>query len=373
MFLCVLLPNDKKDTTHIIIMAAFNVLTSDKIVSSQQFSHTFYKVTSIWDKKVGKCNYKNNCFYNNTNNITFQLAMIMNTRFMNVQEYTTNFIGNIEKKCKENNFKNVVFMDESLWFYNQRKGDILPKTQNDHEKMYNFVDFIVSQYFDTQEQFKLRKHMTITCCFFLWYLSKPQYFYTHNRSTYTCRTGKVKPWTCYLIQQKPKIVQKKDKKEHNLYKNESHSVTTSIPKKEKEINDIIDKLEEGLHISFKDKSYDQFTIHGMISKALTNSDISTNKLKKYTKLYQTYQLEIKKLNELKNSIQYNIESGNTVELEDGSRITFKQVLPKKDKKQLDTHSQLAAAEEEEEDTPTIDKLQGDDDDEFVPDCWEDLA
>ena len=282
--------------------------------------------------------------------------MIMNTRFMNVQEDTTNFIGDIEKRCKENNFKNVVFMDESLWFYNQRRGDILPKTQNDHEKMYNFVDFIVSQYFDTQEQFKLRKHMTITCCFFLWYLSKPQYFYTHNRSTYTCRTGKVKPWTCYLIQQKPKIFKKKDKKEHNLYKNESHSITKSIPKKEKEINDIVDKLEEGLHISFKDKSYDQFTIHGMISKALTNSDISTNKLKKYTKLYQTYQLEIKKLNELKNSIQYNIEGGNTVELEDGTRITFKQVLQKKEKKQIDTHSQLAAAEEE--DTPTMDKLQG---------------
>lgn len=69
---------------------------------------------------------------------------------------------------------NTTSSSTSIWFYDQRRHNEQPKSQQDVERIFNFVDFIISHFFqhDTEIQFYLTSHMKITCCFVVWLFSR---------------------------------------------------------------------------------------------------------------------------------------------------------------------------------------------------------
>jgi hypothetical protein len=67
------------------------------------------------------------------------------------------------------------FTNNTLWIYNMREEDHLPRTQRDLERLYEFVDVLfIGQCCKNHLGLKpyFRQHMDICVCFFIYMMSK---------------------------------------------------------------------------------------------------------------------------------------------------------------------------------------------------------
>ena len=330
--------------------------------SINTFSKTYYRLSPIWERKTIGIESTANPFLNFTSELNLKIAHILNTCLNDINKNSLNLIKQFEIKWHEHkNSRNYSIKFESnelFWFYNFRKNDHLPKSENDLARIYNFVEFVIDEFVEENNKSILKKYITISSCFVLWFLTKPKYFFTKNE--YTKIKGKIiKKWSPYLISKEPIKVIKKEKKEINKFKEEEYTITNKIPEMEKKMNNMKETL--GKYIEKNIMDMEEWYIHREVSNYL-DSDIGSNKQKKINKYYQNYQKELAKFQKLKSSITKKGEFTDQMELENGIHITFKQIREKKTT-ELSAEDKL----EDKDEKNILNRI-----DEEVPENWEDL-
>ena len=270
---------------------------------SQNFPRTYYNLAKTWDAKVGSMSFDQVSFKDNKTNKD-RIARLLHAEFKTqangpagiVQVFA--HIGDL--MSKHFNMDNVSMYDNSIWIYNMRASDTLPKSPNDLKRLYQFVRIAISQWFNAGNEIFLAddKNIHITVSFFLWYITKPHFFFKDKVTRQTTRYGIERIWTPLLLakevkMQPPNLPSAKPK---TLIK----TTNAQLPKWEQLVADIKLKISNitGRTFSWEDS----FTLHGEISAALSDNDLNTNQIKKLQKLYSEYQVLYQKISKAKGKI-----------------------------------------------------------------------
>lgn len=270
---------------------------------SQNFPRTYYNLAKTWDAKVGSMSFEQASFKENKTNKE-RIARLLHAEFKTqangpsgiVQEFAR--IGDL--MFKHFNMDNVSMYDNSIWIYNMRASDTLPKSPNDLKRLYQFVRIAISQWFNAANEIFLAddKNIHITVSFFLWYITKPHFFFKDKVTRQTTRYGIERIWTPLLLakevkMQPPTLPTAKPK---TLIK----TTNAQLPKWEQLVADIKLKISNitGRTFSWEDS----FTLHGEISAALSDNDLNTNQIKKLQKQYSEYQVLYQKISKAKGKI-----------------------------------------------------------------------
>ena len=270
---------------------------------SQNFPRTYYNLAKTWDAKVGSMSFDQVSFKDNKT-IKDRIARLLHAEFKTqangpagiVQVFA--HIGDL--MSKHFNMDNVSMYDNSIWIYNMRASDTLPKSPNDLKRLYQFVRIAISQWFNAGNEIFLAddKNIHITVSFFLWYITKPHFFFKDKVTRQTTRYGIERIWTPLLLakevkMQPPNLPSAKPK---TLIK----TTNAQLPKWEQLVADIKLKISNitGRTFSWEDS----FTLHGEISAALSDNDLNTNQIKKLQKLYSEYQVLYQKISKAKGKI-----------------------------------------------------------------------
>jgi hypothetical protein len=322
---------------------------------SQNFPRTYYNLAKTWDAKVGSMSFEQVSFKENKTNKD-RIARLLHAEFKTqangpagiVQVFA--HIGDL--MSKHFNMDNVSMYDNSIWIYNMRASDTLPKSPNDLKRLYQFVRIAISQWFNGENANFLTddRNIHITVSFFLWYITKPHFFFKDKVTRQTTRYGIERIWTPLLLakevkMQAPTIPSAKPK---TLIK----TTNAQLPKWEQLATDIKFKISNitGRTFSWEDS----FTLHGEISEALSDKDLNTNQIKKLQKQYSEYQVLFQKISKAK---------GKIMEAEmDNAKIV-----------RSETHSSTACVGCEQNQPNQLAHIGGclEDPDEFeVPDNWE---
>lgn len=270
---------------------------------SQNFPRTYYNLAKTWDAKVGSMSFEQASFKENKTNKE-RIARLLHAEFKTqangpsgiVQEFAR--IGDL--MFKHFNMDKVSMYDNSIWIYNMRASDTLPKSQNDLKRLYQFVRIAISQWFNAGNEIFLAddKNIHITVSFFLWYITKPHFFFKDKVTRQTTRYGIERIWTPLLLakeakMQPPTLPIAKPK---TLIK----TTNAQLPKWEVLVADIKLKISNitGRTFSWEDS----FSLHGEISAALSDIDLNTNQIKKLQKQYSEYQVLYQKISKAKGKI-----------------------------------------------------------------------
>ena len=162
--------------------------TSDDIMASrstgwmysngygQQLPNTFNKLTTFWNGKIGKRDHTANIFYNTSANepkthVPFLLMSAFNRIHTEHGDMVSVFKNTNPSAIKVDNDQ------ESVWVYTMRQSDALPRTTQDMECVFAFVRMFMEKHLDSESNVYLMKHINITVCFFIWFFTKPEFFF----------------------------------------------------------------------------------------------------------------------------------------------------------------------------------------------------
>lgn len=343
-------------------MASFNAKRQETVSNLTKFQNLYSRLNKMWLKKSERRDFTSDCFKVPYNDVVFNTANMLNTLFKEMNNETSILVALNKKwiKYRSTQIYDVVFKDNMFWFYDMRKSDSCPRTQNDYERAGNFMDFIIEHFVSNEEdKIYLRKNMNISTSFMIWYFTTPNYYYIDNITKHSCRHGNVKTWKQVLYNKKPKEIKHFEKKEYNKYKNMSFLDESKIPNQQKKVNQMFAHLEKELGVSLI--KGDNYVNHSRISDLLKESRLGANKYKRLNKYYQEYQKENKKLISLVDATKLK-KNFVAFEREDGKLVTFKQIRPKNEK-----NTEEAVVEEVAEVTTATGGAAEEVD---VPDDWE---
>jgi hypothetical protein len=281
---------------------------------------------------------------------------------------------------------------QQIWIYDMRQSDTLPKSQNDTQRLYKFVEALVKSWFDGEERGYLSQHIHIATCFFVWYFTKPNFFFKDNVMRQTTRKGIQRVWTPLLLGKKP-IPQKEASVPPPSRKSQFNTTTdTLLPKQQEQQAKLQTDIQEMLSSTTLSQPIieweDSRRAHMKISECLgnSNSGLSIKQNKKLQKMYNEYSTVTTKINKTMDKIR-KIERANAKIVTPSPQPSSPPELIRKSACEFDS-------EEEEEDTPVEisvkcwgcesgqanqlahmggclpDELE--DMEEDVPDSWEDL-
>lgn len=186
---------------------------------SQNLPRTFYKLAEKWDKKVGTRNFESECWTlisldkgDPIQRVAYMMSQVLRRQHVRANAYNSTTLAdrfselgrlfsnesNIPVECRLSSTGQV-------WIYDMRQSDTLPKSSSDTERLYKFVRVLISQWFNAEEERFLEENIHITVCFFVWYLTKPNFFYKDNVTKQTTRYGIQRVWTPLLLGKKMKL------------------------------------------------------------------------------------------------------------------------------------------------------------------------
>ena len=156
---------------------------SQAMVDNKEFPKMYYKMHNMW--KIQEECYSNYLMFSRDPHIG-NVAQLMRNVFREYETSPThkdksteyNIISFFKEKYNEQKSTMIFhprFMKTTLWIYNMREEDHLPRTQRDLERLYEFVDVLfIGQCCKNHLGLKpyLMQHMNICVCFFIYMMSK---------------------------------------------------------------------------------------------------------------------------------------------------------------------------------------------------------
>lgn len=277
---------------------------------SQNLPRTFYKLAEKWDKKVGARNFDSACWtlssVDNREPI-HKVAYLMSEKLGSQPLDMFHKLVALSPDCQGT-------PSQQVWIYDMRQSDTLPKSQADTQRLYGFVDKLLKSWFDGQERDYLFKNVHIATCFFVWYFTKPNFFYKDNVMKQTTRYGIQRVWTPLLLGKKMKL----QKEPVNAPAPKSQLSTTTdalLPKQqqqqEKLRKDIVALLTSTTLSTATLEWDDPRHLHLKISECLANTDsgLSMKQNKKLQKTYNEYTTITAKINKTLDKIR-KVERAN---------------------------------------------------------------
>lgn len=190
---------------------------------------------------------------------------------------------------------------QQIWIYDMRQSDTLPKSQSDTQRLYVFVELLLKSWFDDQEKNYLFQHIHIATCFFVWYFTKPNFFYKDNVTKQTTRNGIQRVWTPLLLGKKVKS-QKAPIHPTTPKRQISTTNDTLLTKQQQQKTKCQNDIQTLLDISLDWE--DPKRLHLKISEYImnTNSGLSMKQNKKLQKIYNEYITITTKINKTMDKI-----------------------------------------------------------------------
>lgn len=275
---------------HNILKSVTNCLqtsTTTMASVSQNLPRTFYKLAEKWDKKVGTRNFEaQGCWSAASCDLkdhAYKVASMMSDKLalMTPDQFST-----LSSEC-------VKTSSDQVWIYDMRHSDTLPKSPADSQRLYNFVKLLVLSAFETKDKNYLLDHNHITTCFFVWYFTKPNFFFKDKMMRQTTRNGIQRVWTPLILKKKPKT--------------QTTSIAVSVPKISSTTDALLPKQQQQQTKLKNDiqalvngnlEWEDPLAVHIKISEIIASSDsgLSIKQNKKLQKLYSDYTTVTAKIN-----------------------------------------------------------------------------
>ncbi len=346
---------------------------------SQNLPRTFYKLAEKWDNRVGARNFESKCWTSSSvdnREPIHKVAYLMSEK-----------LGSMFNKLIDLSSECQCSSSQQIWIYDMRQSDTLPKSQNDTQRLYRFVEALVKTWFDGEERGYLSQHIHIATCFFVWYFTKPNFFFKDNVMRQTTRKGIQRVWTPLLLGKKP-TPQKDSVTPLNTKSQFNTTTDTLLPKQQEQQVKLQADIQEMLSSTTLPQPIieweDSRRAHMKVSECLgnSNSGLSIKQNKKLQKMYNEYSTLTTKINKTMNKIR-KVERANAKIVTSSSQPRSPPELIRKTACELDS----------DEDTPVKtsvkcggcesgqanqlahmggclpDELEGADD---VPESWEDL-
>lgn len=367
--------------------------TTSKIVDHATFVRSSTKLHALWLKKVGvRVCTAPRIFSSEPSSPSMHVAFLMNNYLNHVHSSNKHLVQgfkNLWDAYKKTQIIHLEFPYEQkyqFWVYDTRKTDFLPRTQRDMEKVIAFVDFLLTydKYFyhsataEAEIRDYLRKHITLTASYLIFYLTSPGFFHLLNETRYTKKGGKQRTWFPILLEKYPKKVEKKEKLAHNQFKSECTDLVTTLPRLRAKYDEVCERIHNLFDMHFEKKHYlatytqvdmdDVYSVNSALSVYVNPSSSSVNsfsqaKAKKLQKLIQELQKIAPKIRLLEKKMQIDdlthdsVFGANVKKIRREAGPTTTTHKPQKDEDKKDGDESGAAAEEDDENS--------------IPDNWED--
>lgn len=279
----------------IIFLSSTNMAAS----TSQNFPRTFFRLQRRWDEKVGRRNVTAGIWSDTTFNRQQapsydRVPHIMEHLFQQAE------FAEVLKSVSPNT--KLSPDEQSVWVYDMRNSDAIPRTIQDEKRLYEYVKLIIANSFPQNSgrqigtpRSYLEDNIHVAVCFFVWCLTKPNFFFKDKVISQTTRNGIQRVWTPLLLEKEPK---------NRPISNSSRSakpalkVTTDaqLPKHLQDQARLRTSIEDimGTKVEWHDSTSRHLQISEAISATGNEATISIKNTKKLQKLYNDYtKLEIK--------------------------------------------------------------------------------
>ena len=316
---------------------------------SENFPRTFYNLASSWDAHVGTMTFEQCSNFNGYGSINSDVAQLLHLEFIRRGPNIINDLQTLWLSSSECQFYN-----DSFWIYNMRSSDILPRSSHDLARLYRFVRLAIGQWFSRSDQLLLEQHIHVAVCFFLWYITKPHFFFKDKVTKQTTRHGIQRVWTPLLLAKEVRFQTPRVQKQNTL----GSSTNAQLPKQQKDQQSLKEAMERITSTTFEWE--DSISLHLKMSKFLSGNQLNINQTKKLQKHYNDYKVLTNKINKTLQKIR-KVEAANA---------------------KIASASSNTAEEHQAEDTFVDDINCSDcaqnaanqlaDEDGCVPDSWEDL-
>lgn len=268
----------------------------------QHLPNTFNKLTTFWSGKIGNRDHTANIFYDShakepKTHVPFLLMSAFNRIHVENGDMVTVFKNTNPSAIKVDNDQ------ESVWLYTMRQSDALPRTTQDMERLFVFVQMFMEKHLDSESNVYLMKHINITVCFFIWFFTTPEFFFNKKVVKQTTRNGIKKIWRSILLV-KPPVHIITTASQHKRGVNHQTNILSNLEKEKETIEQNILSIIQSVHPHFTIQ-WDQYDCHDKISETLQYNHanyVSGKKSKKIQKLYQDYQKINEKIKISKKSI-----------------------------------------------------------------------
>lgn len=267
--------------------------------TSQNFPRTFFRLQRRWDEKVGRRNVTAGIWSDATFN---QQQAPSYDRVPHIMEQLFQQ-ADFAQVLKSVSLNTKLSLDErSVWVYDMRNSDALPRTTQDEKKLYEYVKLIIANSFPQNSGRQIRTprsyledNIHVAVCFFVWCLTKPNFFFKDKVISQTTRNGIQRVWTPLLLEKEPKS---RPISNSTRSAKPAPKVTTDamLPKQLQEQSRLRSNIEEimGTKVEWDDSSYRHIQISEAINATGDETTISIKNIKKLQKIYNDYtKLEIK--------------------------------------------------------------------------------
>ncbi len=257
---------------------------------SQNLPRTFRKLAEKWDKKVGSRNFESKCWTLATTDSRDPIQRVALLMSVELGKYS----GTSVQRFNQLSVECVTTEVGQIWLYDMRQsGDSLPKSQDDAQRLYGVVRAVISRWFNVEDQFYLEKNIHIAVCFFVWYYTKPNFFYNDNVTRQTTRKGIQRVWTPLFVGKRPKL--QSEPKLTPTSKNRFVNTTDALlPKQQQQQENLRKDIQALITSTTLVKAgldwQDSHSLHGQISEILVNTDsgLSIKQNKKLQNKYNEY-------------------------------------------------------------------------------------
>lgn len=262
--------------------------------TSQNFPRTFYRLSKTWDAKTGTRTFKDPIWSITSSTKNEPISMI--------PAMMTKQLGNLPDMMVA--FEQVGLMErrgDQVWIYDMRQSDVLPKSTSDLERLYSFVQAAIPTWFSKSDADYLLNHSHIAVCFFVWYFTKPNFFFKDKVMKQTTRHGIQRVWSPFFLIKQPKLVISQAPSRADSKQQLMTTTDVLLPKQQGEQ----EKLRTNIAKIISDSGGDSIDwedprrIHLAISEAIANEDknFSIKQTKKLQNLYNDYTKITSKIND----------------------------------------------------------------------------
>ena len=279
--------------------------------NSQNFPRTFFKLTSSWERKAMLRNSTQNIWSNpgvSSKEPVLYIPCVLSGFFEKLSDNMARCLSEIQPTVTRE-------VGNQVWIYNMRASDPVPRTIQDERKLYSFVRTMLKSWCEHNTFDYMEKNIHICVCFFVWYFTKPDFFYSDKVIRQTTRNGIQRVWTSVLIGKEPVSSPARMLVQTPLRNQSSITTDTLLPKQQQQQ----EKLKKDIQRMFSSTTLvhtslnweDSRNLHLKISECMTNSNsgLSINQNKKLQKLYNEYTTLSTKINKSLDKIR-KVERAN---------------------------------------------------------------
>jgi len=263
--------------------------------------------------------------------------------------------------------------DECLWFYDFNQ-DMGPKNPESLRKLELLLDTLIKEVGIQDSQVRsLTRFNTVALCYLHWAMVTKGVYHVSKQVTWL-RGKSERYWATILAPKKP--LQRKQASTEIKYKGPSHSKENVIPIMKAKVDDIIEKMviiiRKEDYTFDKAQIVDEFRFSLRINDYLTsqgNLYLGANGAKKLNKLYQELQKARTQL--IKASCTAFSDIEEQITFDDGTCVKFKQERKQEVKQEIE--ERIFSRDVMHVNGGASDEAAAVQDEEEIPDSWEDIA